>query len=151
MRMQTALPCDPRSVAAARRFVTSRLVAWGHDPAVTDTAALLVSELVTNALLHARSAVVVAVAHAERDGEGRVRVEVTDTSPVRPRQRHNSLVSGTGRGLLLVDRLARGWGTDQRETGKAVWFELGERTPDRPDLDFFASLDDDLAASRAAG
>src|SRR5512135_1917837 len=75
MRMETALPCDPRSVGAARRFVTTRLVAWGH-PALTDTAALLVSELVTNALLHAGSAVSVAVS----DTDGCVRVEVSDTS-----------------------------------------------------------------------
>lgn len=142
MRMETALPCDPRSVGAARRFVTSRLVAWGHS-ALTDTAALLVSELVTNALLHAGSAVSVAVS----DTEGCVRVEVADTSPVHPRQRHNSLVSGTGRGLVLVDRLARGWGAEQRDTGKAVWFELCDGgAAVEPDLDFFTALDEGLPA-----
>jgi anti-sigma regulatory factor (Ser/Thr protein kinase) len=147
MRAEMALACDPRSVAAARRFVTSRLAAWGH-PAMTDTAALLVSELVTNALLHARSPVVVAVS----GGTGCVRVEVTDGSPVEPRQRRNSLVSGTGRGLVLVERLARGWGAERREVGKAVWFELGDGScVPEPDLDVLAALDEGLSAPQAVG
>src|SRR5206468_2951238 len=92
-------------------------------------AELLVSELVTNAVLHARTDLTVAV---ERRGEN-VRVSVSDGSARQPRLRHHSVEAGTGRGLLLVERMARRWGVEPAGTGKVVWFEVS-RDPLAEDL-----------------
>lgn len=88
------------------------------------TAAQLVSELVTNVVLHARTELTVTI-----DARGHfVRVGVEDFGPAMPRRRLHRLDSGTGRGLLLVDHMARAWGVEQtgggRRGGKVVWFEL---------------------------
>jgi hypothetical protein len=111
------------SVPAARRFVRTQLGGSTHD---IDTAVLLVSELVTNAVLHARSAFTVRV---EQLAEV-VRVEVGDSSPIPPRMHTYSAMSATGRGLRLVERLARAWGVVPTPEGKRVWFEVGEPTED---------------------
>lgn len=88
---------------------------------LADTAALLVSEVVTNAVLHARSQV-----HLTVDCDGRaVRVEVADSSPAAPARRSFTPNAGTGRGLLLVDELADAWGLERADDGKIVWFEVG--------------------------
>jgi anti-sigma regulatory factor (Ser/Thr protein kinase) len=96
--------------------------AWGFDEASPD-AELLVSELVTNAVLHARSATRVTI---ERD-DTRVRISVCDDSPARPRLRDYGPDAVTGRGLVIVDRLARRWGVDPSDAGKCVWFEIEGR------------------------
>ena len=96
--------------------------AWGCDDAIPD-AELLVSELVTNAVLHARSATRVTI---ERDGTT-LRFSVYDASPTRPRLRDYGPEAVTGRGLLLVDRIARRWGVDPQDAGKCVWFEMENR------------------------
>ena len=114
-----ALPPVPTSAADARRFVGSTLVGWGSDD-VADAARLLVSELVTNAVLHARTDVEVVV-KLRRKG---VRVEVRDGSPATPTVRHYDDEAMTGRGIALVDQLANRWGVDTRNSGKTVWFEL---------------------------
>lgn len=93
------------------------------DPEVdVDTAALLVSELVTNAILHARTAVVVCVRHQG----GRVRIEVHDSSGLTPRLHGFSGTSATGRGLQLLEGLAKRWGVepDAEGVGKTVWCEV---------------------------
>jgi anti-sigma regulatory factor (Ser/Thr protein kinase) len=88
---------------------------------LTDTAELLVSELVTNALLHSagsRLRLTLTAAH------GVLRCEVSDAGPRVPRV----LAAGSatsGRGMFLVDALALRWGCHQDGTGKTVWFELG--------------------------
>src|SRR4051812_35299473 len=110
---------DTSSAATARRFVRDTLQTWGADQH-TDTATLLVSELVTNAVLHARCAPEVVVVL-----EGPVlRVEVHDTSPVLPARRHYGIQAGTGRGIVLVEEMATDWGTRPTSAGKVVWFEL---------------------------
>jgi len=116
------LPPDHAAAARARRFVSDTLRGWGCDDAIPD-AQLLVSELVTNAVLHARSATRVTVT---RDG-ATVRISVDDDSPTRPRLRELGPEAVTGRGLLLVDRIARRWGVDPRADGKCVWFEVDGR------------------------
>jgi len=83
---------------------------------------LLVSELVTNALLHARSEVVVSVSVTAQA----VRIEVWDTSRAAPVSRHYAPEATTGRGLVLVEALADAWGTDVGPRGKTVWFELAQ-------------------------
>lgn len=117
------LEAEPVSVGAARRFVSQVLQRWGLDAAI-DTAALLTSELATNAVLHARSAFAVVVARVE-DG---VRVDVLDGSTVRPVQRPQSTTSATGRGVAIVAELAAAWGTtssgDLYGYSKGVWFTV---------------------------
>lgn len=81
---------------------------------------LLTSELVTNALLHARSAPELDV----RLVDGRLRVGVSDTTPVAPVRKRYGKEAATGRGLLLIETMASAWGTDPNEGGKEVWFEL---------------------------
>ena len=116
-------PCAPISAGRARAFVESALVAadLGH---LAYTATLLVSELVANAVLHSGTPLEVVV----RCGDDGARVEVHDGSPQLPLRRHYSEMSGTGRGLLLVERVASGWGSEPTADGKVVWFELDGRS-----------------------
>lgn len=88
-------------------------------------AALLTSELVTNAVVHGCADVDLLV----RESRGVVRVEVGDTSDRMPVPRPASLDALGGRGLFLVDHLADAWGVERRQRGKAVWFEVRTRRP----------------------
>lgn len=113
-------PVDPRSVAAARRLVESTLD--GHAPGVVEDAVLLTSELVTNAVRHAGLAVRVVVAVDDRF----LRVEVHDDSPLLPVVGPARSTATGGRGMPMLEVLARRWGvTPAADGGKAVWFELG--------------------------
>ena len=103
--------------------MNERLSALGYEPAVA-AAELLVSELVTNAILHARTPIDVAV--VARGGV--VWVGVGDGSLRAPRLREGGVGSVSGRGLVVVDKIATRWGVDDRYGGKVVWFEL-PRTP----------------------
>lgn len=119
--LTTHLPPDPRSAGVARRFVTIALHELGED-GLSELAELLVSELVTNAVLHARTTITLEV---YRTTAG-VRVGVVDASPRSPRQRDFSDEAMTGRGLTLVESLSSSWGTEPTRNGKTVWFELHE-------------------------
>ena len=120
MIQQRTLPPDPSSAMAARSFARDVLRKW-REGASVDVVQLLVSELVTNAVLHAGSKVEVSVRHR---GEW-LRVEVTDESPVLPGQRDFETDAATGRGLALVDMLADDWGVEPiPDDGKVVWFEV---------------------------
>ena len=90
---------------------------WGRGDLVED-AVLLTSEVVTNAIVHAGTDLVVTVG---LDGP-RARVAVRDDDVTAPRKREPTLESG--RGLTLVEALAGSWGTFSYGDGKAVWFEL---------------------------
>ena len=83
-------------------------------------AALLTSELVTNAVLHATGPLRVSV----EGGDGHVRVTVQDGTIVVPRVLDPDPESTSGRGMQLVDVLAARWGAETTTTGKSVWFEL---------------------------
>jgi anti-sigma regulatory factor (Ser/Thr protein kinase) len=114
------LPPDPASARACRRFLVAALEEWGVD-AAADEAVLLLSELVTNAVLHAGTEIEVEV---HLDGK-LLHVEVRDGSPLLPTSRRYSALSGTGRGLALVAGTARQWDAEPLPTGgKRVWFEL---------------------------
>jgi PAS domain S-box-containing protein len=121
MERYDRLPPEPASASAARRLVADAI---GWSPlactSVADTAALLVSEVVTNAVLHAGTAIRVKI----RVEETSVRVEVRDGSVALPSRRHYDERAVTGRGLELVDLLATTWGTEQESNGKVVWFEV---------------------------
>ena len=115
------LPVERSAASRARRFTRDVLTRLGVADGVVDDAELLVSELVTNAVLHARSESRIDVERAD----GSVRVTVYDNSPALPRLRNYGADAVTGRGLLLVDRLAREWGVEKiAEKGKGIWFEL---------------------------
>jgi anti-sigma regulatory factor (Ser/Thr protein kinase) len=120
----TTLPPDPTSARACRRFLVGALEQWGADE-FADDAVLLLSELVTNAVLHAGTEIVVAV-RLKTAARGRVlRIEVRDGNPRLPAVRRYSMLSGTGRGLALVDGTARKWAAEALPSGgKRVWFEL---------------------------
>lgn len=133
MQARLELPPEPTSPRRARHFVTTTLLASGHDDLV-DIATLLVTELVTNAVLHARTDLEVEI--ADDEGAPALRFAVYDRSPALPRERHNSLSAATGRGLRLVDTLSGGWHADRTSNGKRVWFDLSpDGVAGEPDLD----------------
>ncbi|MEU6354629.1 ATP-binding protein [Streptomyces sp. NPDC047072] len=111
-------PADPSAVRAARTAVRDRLRDWNLD-GLADIAALLVSELVTNALRHATGPIGVRLVLT-----GVLLVEVSDPLPDPPRERQARPDDESGRGLQLVAHSARRWGTRPGVTGKTVWFEL---------------------------
>lgn len=106
-------------LAAARHFARRRLLEWGV-PGLSDTVALLVSETVTNALLHAGTAAHLSICF---DGTT-VRIEVRDASVELPSVRPYSELAPTGRGLRLVEALALRWGVIPDRRGKTVWCEV---------------------------
>ena len=119
-RLSEVLPPEPASVRAARRLVASAITASDHDE-LLDLATLLVSEVVTNSVLHAGTEIHL---RCQPKGAG-VRVEVFDRSTLSPSVRHYDAEAMTGRGLALVSMLATSWGVDFEGGGKTVWFELG--------------------------
>ena len=124
-------PSVPASAGQARRFVEAELAGAGLDR-LAHTATLLVSELVANAVLHTGTPLEVVVDTAG----ARARVEVHDGNPQLPVRKHYSTLSGTGRGLLLVERMATDWGAQRTTSGKLVWFELdGDAVPAFDNLD----------------
>ena len=116
----TALPAHPASSRAARAFVAEHLRLWGLDPAAIDDATLLVSELVTNAILHGRSPIDLLV----RKVKTSVRVEVGNDGRRAPQPHYPDLDTAAGRGLGLVQAVATRWGVDEVGTGNSVWFEI---------------------------
>ncbi|MEV0275482.1 SpoIIE family protein phosphatase [Streptomyces sp. NPDC050610] len=128
------LPPEPRSVARARELAREQLTGWGLENLV-DTAELLVSELVTNAL---------------RYGEGEIRLrllldrtlvcEVWDGGLVQPRRRRARDTDEGGRGLQLVGLLSAAWGSRRTPHGKTVWFELALPDGDSAGVDAVEAL-----------
>jgi anti-sigma regulatory factor (Ser/Thr protein kinase) len=131
------LPAELKSVSQARRFLRDVLAEW--DVSGFDLAApQVLTELVTNAALHARSAYTVHL-RVEPDG---LLVEVTDSSPALPQPRHYGTGATTGRGIALVEALSASWGVQSSPTGKTVWCQV--RTDDQ--LPDFYDVDDDERA-----
>jgi anti-sigma regulatory factor (Ser/Thr protein kinase) len=129
-----ALPVHTSSVSRARGWVGGRIRDWGLPEQVSDTARLLVSELVTNAILHAggtRVVVCLRPAVPARSDGARVRMEVVDegTGPGRPAPRLAAAHEENGRGLMLLDALADRWGVERSAPGSpagcTVWAEFG--------------------------
>lgn len=122
-------PPDSSSVPAARRFVVQTLLDW-QLPAAAEAAELLVSEVCTNAVLHARTAYTVEVVRDDFGDGDVVRIRVVDASSSLPRQRSYGSDSATGRGIRLVDTLSLRWGVERQTgagggvAGKVVFFDL---------------------------
>lgn len=121
---------DLRAVSDTRRRLRDQLRQWGV-PALADTAELLATEIVTNALQHTGGGAVL-TATLTAGPARRLRVEVHDSLGRRPPPRPPGSLrpaddATSGRGLLLVEALADTWGVQARGAGKTVWFELGSR------------------------
>ncbi len=110
------LPGDSATPKAARTAVAERFS--GH--ARCGELLLCVSEVITNAVLHARSAPTMTVRRAAE----RLTVEVSDDDPTLPVRRPHSPTATTGRGLRILDDLTVRWGVRSRPDGKVVWFEF---------------------------
>jgi hypothetical protein len=108
---------------AARRFVIDTLVKWG-DRTLVDDAALVVTELATNAVMHADSDFTVAISSSPTA----VRISVGDASSTAPRIRDASLIASSGRGLGMVASLVSHWGDEPFGVGKVVWAEFHRPT-----------------------
>lgn len=117
----------PRSVGRARALLREQAADWKLPDTVTETAVLLLSELITNAYRHAHVSPGREIrAHCSLDDDGRLYVSVTDASDTMPRFRNPSPEDESGRGLILVTLLADEWGTRPRPNGigKTIWFAL---------------------------
>lgn len=110
---------ETSAVRVARRWVLQRLTDLGMTD-VGDVAVLLTSELVTNVVLHAGTPMELSV---RLDGPG-VRVEVADHDAAPVRRLNYGVAATTGRGSLLLDRLATRWGSRPCDDGKVTWFAL---------------------------
>ena len=106
--------------AAARRFVRGALESVEADPVVIETAELLTTELVTNAIVHVGCKSELFI----RAAGGVVRVEVTDPDDRLPAMAAPNADALNGRGLVIVNGLASAWGVEPTARGKTVWFEL---------------------------
>jgi anti-sigma regulatory factor (Ser/Thr protein kinase) len=122
-RFRFELAAHPGAVAQARRVTRTQLTGWALCEDTCDTAALVVSELVTNAIVHTASAQIVCEL---QDGDDLVRIAVRDEgcapgephpSPQRPEEEH-------GRGLLLIESLCRSWGAQPVGMGLLVWADV---------------------------
>lgn len=112
------LPRSPVAAAIARQHVWRFCSGLPRD--LVEVATLLTSELVTNAVRHARGSIRLAM---NRD-RAMLHIEVSDDSPDPPVVRNAHPTDTGGRGVMLVDRLAAGWGVAMRNGGKVVWFRL---------------------------
>lgn len=118
-RVRITLPPDPSAPRQARRLLRTTLADW-HLDGLADLAELPASELVTNALLHAGTAIDFELSLRA----GTLRVEVRDHAASLPVNRLHDREASVGRGLALVEALAARWGTRPSAEGKSVWFEL---------------------------
>lgn len=116
----------PLAVRAVRRFVEHTLLAWGEDE-LLDDAAVVASELATNAVLHARSPFQVSLAR----GAATVALSVRDADRGSAEPRSAAPDTMGGRGLMMVAALCPSWGTKRVADGKVVWAELTPRVTER--------------------
>ncbi len=122
LQVQLEVGPDPAEVGRARRWARSRLAGSGigDDEPLAETLILLISELVTNAVVHTGCPAVLRMLF----GEPGVRVEVADASARGPARRQAAGDDTGGRGLELVDGLADRWGWQREGAGKQIWCEI---------------------------
>lgn len=121
-RVSTRFEAEVSSVPLAREFVRRLLADWGAGH-LFDAASLIVTELATNAVLHAASPYTVLVTHADEV----LRIEVADGDEGTPEPQPFSADAETGRGIVLVSAVSSSWGIDSHPHGKVTWAELSVR------------------------
>ncbi|MFF0450715.1 SpoIIE family protein phosphatase [Streptomyces sp. NPDC004609] len=132
---------DLRGVAGVRRFLRDVLREWNRLPLLDDLE-LLVSEVVTNGLIHAHSEVDLRL----REYPDRIRVEARDSDPYPPvptvllNDESSNQEAESGRGLLIVEALALAWGSSPAGRGKTTWFEVSTAAAPAPEIDQPPSL-----------
>jgi anti-sigma regulatory factor (Ser/Thr protein kinase) len=155
LEAEASFTADDRQVSAARRFVVRALQEWG-DERLEWAATALVSELATNAVLHARTGFTVSL----RLVDDTLRIAVADMSSRLPQQRAYAVDAATGRGLVLMDDLSDAHGVDLTAGGKSVWCELrvGATETEHPEAEtdlegLLDAFSDDLSepSSRVVG
>ncbi|MEU8887182.1 SpoIIE family protein phosphatase [Streptomyces sp. NPDC048442] len=124
----TVAQAEPERIAGTRRQLRELLHDWADEDQV-DSAVLMVSEMVTNVLVHTDGDALLTARATGIVGTRRLRVEVTDASDELPHKRRPGEMASSGRGLLLMEMLAHKWGVDPRGEGKSIWFELYEDAP----------------------
>ncbi|MFG2641097.1 SpoIIE family protein phosphatase [Streptomyces sp. NPDC048370] len=128
--MMTVAQAEPERIAAARQHMRQLLHDWVDEDQV-DSAVLMVSEMVTNVLIHTDGdALLIAEVTCSNGSRRRLRVEVADASDELPHKRHPGEMASSGRGLVLMEMLAHAWGVDPQGEGKSIWFELNEPPSD---------------------
>lgn len=116
---EVVLQPHPASVGRARKWISERLEEWDLEELDHDMS-VVVSELVTNAVLHAHTDIRLRLANEPSN----IRLEVCDESPLLPLTRVHARGATTGRGLQLVAALSSSWGYEALPTGKRVWAEF---------------------------
>jgi serine/threonine-protein kinase RsbW len=128
--LQLVLPVSEHSARLARRVARTVLAAW-QLPGTQETAIVLLSELVMNAIQHARATQTI---HVELEAvKSCLRIEITSPDPYCPQPRTPGESAESGFGLLLLDALASRWGVRQTAAGKVVWAELEPPQAGEPD------------------
>ncbi|RNF92636.1 ATP-binding SpoIIE family protein phosphatase [Streptomyces botrytidirepellens] len=127
----TLAQAEPERIAGARRQLRDMLHDWA-DPDQVESAVLLLSEMVTNVLVHTDGDALLVAEVSGRRGSRRLRLDVADGSDELPHRRRPGELASSGRGLMLMEMLADAWGVDPRGDGKCIWYELHERAPEQP-------------------
>jgi len=128
LRASFELPPTPTAPRTARMVLGELLNAWAVEADAVEDAAMLVHEVVANVVDHAGSDIAIEVDVVAADEW--VRVGVADGSSVRPVVRALDPGASRGRGMQIVSSLAQRWGSEDRDGGKRVWFDL-QRDLDR--------------------
>ncbi|GHJ30076.1 magnesium or manganese-dependent protein phosphatase [Streptomyces hygroscopicus subsp. sporocinereus] len=126
----TVAQAEPERIAGARRQLRDMLHDWA-DPDQVESAVLMLSEMVTNVLVHTDGDALLVAEVSGRRGSRRLRLDVADSSDELPHRRRPGELASSGRGLLLMEMLADSWGVDPRGDGKCIWYELYETSPDQ--------------------
>jgi anti-sigma regulatory factor (Ser/Thr protein kinase) len=113
-------PAERDAPGRARRLVAAALRQWGYEGVLVDYAALVSSELGTNAVLHADSP----FSLTARMRASVLRIAVEDASPLGASGHDGGLIPQVGHGLAVVETLATDWGVEGTAEGKVVWAEL---------------------------
>ncbi|MFG3198137.1 SpoIIE family protein phosphatase [Streptomyces sp. NPDC048208] len=117
---------EPERIAEARQHLRELLHDW-VPPEQVDAAVLLISEMITNVLVHTDADALLLAEIFGEHGHRRLRVQVSDSGDDLPHKRRPGELASSGRGLMLIEMLADAWGVEPRGEGKSIWFELYEK------------------------
>lgn len=119
-QLTARFPAERDAPGRARRLVVAELRRWGHGDALVNEAALVLSELASNAVIHAGSSFSIVVGAQE----SMLRIAVEDACPLATTEPNGGLIARSEHGLAVIDALSARWGIDGTPHGKVVWAEL---------------------------